>query len=154
MKKSRFEKTYDSYHMNHMIWKKTSEKAIRRHVESKRQLKATASYTVKITGPDLTIKTERNAKSSWNKWNISFTKFENSLSEFLFEIWPFLCVFLSNQSDLGSVKLNYFLHHSYWYSAYLKSSISKPNFRANLTGDTRFFYRIGFSGSQFETLKV
>ena len=52
---------------------------IKRHVVSKRHKKATASYTVKITGPDFTIKTERNAKSSWNKWNISSTKFENSL---------------------------------------------------------------------------
>ena len=110
---------------------------IKRHVVSKRHKKATASYTVKITGPDFTIKTERNAKSSWNKWNISSTKFENSLSEFLFEFWPFLSVFLSNQSDLGSVKLNHILH-SYWNSVYLKSSILKSKFRANLTGDTLF----------------
>ena len=37
---------------------------IKRHVISKRHKKATASYTVKITGPDFFIKTERNAKSS------------------------------------------------------------------------------------------
>ena len=52
-----------------------------------------------------------------------------TLSEFLFEFWPFLSVFLSNQSDLGSVKLNHILH-SYWNSVYLKSSILKSNFRA------------------------
>ena len=60
-----------------------------------------------------------------------------TLSEFLFEFWPFLSVFLSNQSDLGSVKLNHILH-SYWNSVYLKSSILKSKFRANLTGDTLF----------------
>ena len=37
---------------------------IKRHVVSKRHKKATASYTVKITGPDFFIKTERKAKSN------------------------------------------------------------------------------------------
>ena len=54
---------------------------IKRHVVSKRHKKATASYTVKITGPDFFIKTERKAKSSWNIWNISLTQFENSVCQ-------------------------------------------------------------------------
>ena len=76
-----FEKTSFRQNLWFIWFEKTSEKAIKRHVESKRHKKATASYTVKITGPDFTIKTERNAKSSWNKWNISSTKFENSLCQ-------------------------------------------------------------------------
>ena len=64
---------------------------IKRHVVSKRHKKATASYTVKITGPDFTIKTERNAKSSWNKWNISSKKFENSLRILIWVLTIFVC---------------------------------------------------------------
>ena len=52
---------------------KTSEKVIKRHIASMRHRKATENYSVevfgkmKITAPDLNIKTERTATSSRNE---------------------------------------------------------------------------------------
>ena len=51
----------------------TSEKVIKRHIASMRHRKATENYSVevfgkmKITAPDLNIKTERTATSSRNE---------------------------------------------------------------------------------------